>query len=188
MGRRVEWREDESHIITVTPVAKGLVRPSLVALVLAVLVQEGSFHWHFVHHHEALFLLVLVGPVVVVVATRTWRWRSHKIQVTSQRVIVEGGVANHFRTSVELADVYATRVDQRVSERLSRRGTVLLETGVGTFYLGRVRHPAALCRLIDRERRVFQVERVPLDTVFEFDDPSSHDYEVNPRRRWGHQA
>lgn len=187
MSRRVEWREGETIVVTVTPVAHGVVRPAFFALMISVLVQWGAFHSDYLHHHEALFLLVLVGPALLVVATRSWRWRSHKIQVTSLRIIIEGGVANHFRSSVELPDVVATRVDQRVRDRLTRRGTVLLETAAGTFHVGRVRHPAALCRLIDRERHPFADRSVPLDTVFEFDDPSTHDYEVDPRRRWGRQ-
>ncbi len=183
----MEWRENEERIITVTPVAIGIVRPALVAVVLAVLVQIGSFHVSFIHRHEAWFLLLLVGPALVIVATRTWRWRSHKIHLTTQRLTVEGGVARHYRRSVELIDVFATRGDQRVSERISRRGSVILETAGGPFFVGRVRHPSALCRLIERERSTHHSDRVPLDTVFEFDDPSSHDYEVNPRRRWGHR-
>jgi len=182
----MQWREDEVRIVSVTPVAVGLVRPALTALALAVLVQIGSFHVSFIHHHEAWFLLVLVGPALVIVATRTWRWRSHKIHLTNERLTVEGGVVRHYRSAVELADVYATRVDQRVHERLSRRGTVVLETAGGTFLVGRVRHPSALCRLIERERASHHDDRVPFDTVFEFDDPSSHDFHVDPRRRWGH--
>lgn len=183
----MEWRESETLVVSVTPVARGIVRPAIVALTFAVLVQWGAFHWRYLHHHEALFLLILVGPALVLVATRTWRWRSHKIQVTNQRIIVEGGVANHFRSTVELTDVVATRVEQRVRERITRRGTVLLETSAGMFPVGRVRHPAALGRLIDRERHPYHESSLPLDTVFEFDDPSTHDYEVHPRRRWGHQ-
>ncbi len=183
----MQWRESEKRVITVTPVARGLVRPALVAVTLAVLVQWAAFHSHYVHHHEALFLLILVGPALVVVATRTWRWRSHKVHVTSERIVVEGGVTRHFRSSIELGDVFAMRVEQRIRERLARHGTVLLETAAGTFPVGRVRHPEALCRLVDRERAAHHSERVPFDTVFEYDDPSSHDYEVNPRRRWGHR-
>jgi len=187
MGRRIEWREDEEVVVTITPVARGVIRPALLAVALGVGVQFGAFHVGFVHHHEATMLLVLVGPALLLVATRTWRWRSHKIQVTTQRIIVEGGVAHHFRTSVELPDVVATHVEQRVRERLTKRGTVLLETAAGTFLVGRVRHPDALCRLIDRERHPYAEAPVPYDTVFEFDDPSSHDYEIDPRRRWGHR-
>jgi len=181
----MQWREGEDRIISVTPVAVGLVRPAVTAVVLAVLVQFGSFHATFIHHHEAWFLLALAGPALVLVATRSWRWRSHKIHLTNERLTVEGGVVRHYRSSVELVDVYATRVDQRVHERLSRRGTVVLETAGGTFFVGRVRHPSALCRLIERERAVHHTDHVPFDTVFDYDDPSLHDVDVKPRRRWG---
>ena len=155
---------------------------TLLAVAAAVLVQLGALHWHLIHRHEALLLLVLVGPPLLVVATRTWRWRSHKIHVTSERVIVEGGVARRFRTSVELREVVAIRVEQGLRQRISRRGDVYLETSAGTFHVGRVRHPAAFARLVDKERLNYRSDRLPFDTVFEFEDPSRRDFEVNPRR------
>jgi uncharacterized membrane protein YdbT with pleckstrin-like domain len=182
------WRDGEEQVIVVTPVAKGLFRPVLSLVTAVVLVQFGAVHVHFIHHHEMLFLLVLAGPCLVVVLTRTWRWRSYKVRVTDERVIVEGGVARHFRSSVELRDVIATRVEQGVAERLLRRGRVRLETSVGALDVGRVRYPAALCRVIDAQRARFHAAGVPLDTVFEFEHPDPHDYVINPdnrrERRW----
>jgi len=68
----MQWRDNEERIITVTPVAKGLVRPALAAVVLAILVQLGSFHASFIHRHEAWFLLVLVGPYGIVGAAAAY--------------------------------------------------------------------------------------------------------------------
>jgi hypothetical protein len=48
-----------------------------------------------------------------------------------------------------------------------------------------VRHPAALCRLIDLQRANFRSDDVPLDTVFEYEHPDPHDYFVNPLRACG---
>jgi uncharacterized membrane protein YdbT with pleckstrin-like domain len=119
----------------------------------------------------------------VVFLTRTWRWRSYKVRVTNERIIVEGGVAHRFRSSVELRDVMSSRVEQRITDRLLQRGGVLLETEAGTMDIGRVRHPAALCRMIDLQRSNFRSEGVPFDTIFEFEHPDPHDYVVNPPRR-----
>jgi membrane protein YdbS with pleckstrin-like domain len=181
MGRRLVWRDGEENLITVTPVAEGLFRPFLSLVTAVALVQYGAGHYKFVHQHELVLLLILAGPCLLVFVTRTWRWRSHKVRVTNERVIVEGGVARHCRSSIDLADVYASRVHQRVTERLMRRGSVWLETPAGTMDIGRVRQPAALCRLIDLQRVSFRNDAVPLDTIFEYEHPDPHDYSVNPR-------
>ena len=66
-----------------------------------------------------------------------------------------------------------TRVDQRVSERLARRGFVHLDTLGSSIPVGLVRHPGALCRLIDAERLRSDDSTFPLDTVFTYDDPTA---------------
>ena len=164
-----KWRDDEVTVISVTPLAEGVIAPLLVLVAALVLVFEGAAHFHFLRVIEGWLALVVVAPVGLVALTRTWRWRSHKVHVTSQRVLLEGGALRHWRSSIELRDVLATRVDQRVSERLARRGVVVLETRLGPVSLGRVRHPGALCRMIDAERS-HESESLPLDTVFTFEE------------------
>jgi membrane protein YdbS with pleckstrin-like domain len=178
-------REGEVKIISVTPVARGLVRPILVGIVMLALVLFGAKHVHFIHHHEMLLGLIFAGPFALVALTRTWRWRSHKVHVTNERVVVEGGVLHHQRSTVDLRDVVALRVDQRVSERLTRRGLIVLETNVGSILIGKLRHPGALVRLIEAERANNQIDPVPFDTVFGYEDPEPFDYEVRPRRQRG---
>ncbi len=176
-------RDGEVRIISVTPVARGLWRPVLATIAAVALVVVGASHVHIVHQHETLIGLLLVGPFGLVALTRAGRWRSHKVHVTNLRIVLEGGVLHHHRSSVELRDVVATRVDQRVSERLTRKGIVLLETAAGPVVIDHVRHPAALCRLIDAERTGSASGPLPLDTVFTFEEPDPFDYEVRPRRR-----
>ncbi len=178
-------REGEVRIISVTPVARGIVRPCLVGVVLLALVIFGGQHVHFIHQHEMVIGLILAGPFAVVALTRTWRWRSHKVHVTNERIVIEGGVLRHQRSTVDLRDVVALRVDQRVSERLTRRGLVVLETNAGSIMIGKLRHPGALVRLIDAERANNQEDPVPFDTVFGYEEPEPFDYGVRPRR-WGH--
>jgi membrane protein YdbS with pleckstrin-like domain len=177
------WREGEESLITVTPVAEGLFRPLLSLVTAVALVQYGAGHVKFVHHHEFVLVVVLAGPCLLVFLTRAWRWQSYKVRVTNERIIVEGGVVRHFRSSIDLDDVIATRVAQSFTERLTRRGNVWLETSAGTMDVGRVRHPAALCRIIDLQRSGFRNDSVPLDTIFEYENPDPHDYFVNPRTR-----
>ncbi len=173
----MKWREGEVSVISVTPVATGVVRPFALLVLASIAIGEGASHLRVVHDVESWLALVVLVPIVVVLLTRTWRWRSHKIHVTNQRVALEGGVLRHWRTSVEWRDVLATRVDQRVSERLARRGVVVLETGLGPVAIGRVRHPDALCRLIDAERNVAATAKLS-DTIFGFDEPYRSDFNI----------
>ena len=152
MSRRLVMREGEVRVISVTPIVKGVIRPMLYTVAVAALIIVGAQHLHLVHRYEAVLLWVVVGPFAALTLTRVWRWRSHKVRVTNQRVIVEGGVLHHWRSMIELRDVVATHIDQRVSERLVRRGRLWLETTGGAFLVGTVRHPGALLRLIDAER------------------------------------
>jgi Bacterial PH domain len=180
-------REDEVRVISVTPVGRGLVRPVLYVIAAAAAVQYSSWHVRVVREQRPWLLLFLVGPGLVLLATRSWRWRSHKIHVTNQRVIVEGGVAHHFRSFYELRDVVATRVEQRFAERIVRRGSILIDTVAGPVRLGRVRHPAALARLVDRERSLRPVDTIPLDTVFPFPQTPPTDYRDAHRGRRSHR-
>jgi membrane protein YdbS with pleckstrin-like domain len=169
-------------VISVTPVARGLARPVLSLVTAVVLVHYGA-RLNLIHEHEPLLMLVVAGPCLLVVLTRLWRWRSHKIRVTSERVIVEGGVLRHYRSLVELRDVIAIRVEQRFVERVARRGSVILETSAGPLDVGRVHHPAALCRLIEAERAGNQQIDLPLDTVFEYGQPDPYGFEVSAPER-----
>jgi hypothetical protein len=105
------------------------------------------------------------------------------VHVTNERILVEGGVLHHQRSAVELDDIAAMRIDQRMSERLTRRGVIYLETVAGTISIGKLRHPGALCRLIDAERLNAQTIPVEYDTEFSYDEPEPFDYEVQPHYR-----
>jgi len=185
MAKAPILRDGEAQVITVTPVSWGIARPLLSAILVLALVIEGSAHVHILHLAFWWLLVVLVAPFAVVTLTRIWRWRSHKIHVTNQRVLTEAGVLSRQKSMIELRDVTATRVDQSFFERIIRRGHVTLETSGGPIPLGRVRHPGALCRIIDTERFARPVQPLPYDTVFAFDEPSTDEFEVrpNPRRR-----
>lgn len=153
MSRRVRLEDGENLVISVTPVSRGLVVPAVVLVIVETLVGWLATKWSGLHHDEPVALLIVGVLPVLVLLTRTWRWRSHKIIVTTQRMVLEGGVLGRHSTEVNLIDVIATHADQSFAERLRRRGTVELETPLGTVMVGPVRHPAALRRLVDRSRR-----------------------------------
>jgi membrane protein YdbS with pleckstrin-like domain len=180
VGRRLTTSDGERHVISVTPVARGVAGPIVVAVGAVVVVQLASHYLAVARAHHGLLALFLVGPCLVVVATRVWRWRSHKVHVTSAHVIVEGGVVHHSSVVYDLRDVVATRAEQHVLERLTRRGSVVLELASGSVYVGRVRHPKALCRVIDHERATFHHGSYPLDTVFDVGVTPPTPYWVDP--------
>ena len=177
------------RVVSVTPVGRGLARPMLALVTAIVLVQYGANRYALVHHHRVVLGVLLAGPCALLVATRLWQWRSHKIHVTSQRIVVEGGAVRHHSRSMEFSDILATRVEQRFSERLSRRGELYVETLAGSQYLGRVRHPGALARLVDRERARRIHDEANQGTDFHFEamaPPGFYDPEPppEPRSEW----
>jgi membrane protein YdbS with pleckstrin-like domain len=187
MSRHELWREGEVRVISVTPVSRGVIRPFLITVTTLALIIEAAARYSFIHRAEEWLIILFVLPLAAVTLTRTWRWRSHKVHVTNERVIIEGGVMRHQRTAIEMRDVIATRVDQRMSERLTRRGYVYVETVVGPVLLGQVRHPGALCRLIDAER-LGESQTDSFDTIYTYEDDQPYQFEVQPdqwqRRRY----
>ncbi len=138
--------------MSVTPVARGVLGPLIVtAAALTGLVLIANT-WSWPRHHAVLLSLVVIIPAAVL-GGRLLRWQSHKIVVTSQRIIERGGVLRRRLVSFELIDIHATHLDQRLLERMARRGFVVLEMGGGTVVLERVRRPDALLRVIDHQRQ-----------------------------------
>ncbi|MCU1363429.1 MAG: hypothetical protein JWM55_1257 [Acidimicrobiaceae bacterium] len=182
MSRRVLWREGEVRVISVTPVSRGVIRPALITVTTLALIVEASSRYSLIHRAGDWLIVLFVLPLAGVTLTRTWRWRSHKLHVTSERLVVEGGVMSHQRASVELRDVIATRVNQGMSDRLTRRGYVYVETMAGPVLLGQMRHPEALCRLIDSERLGGENQSDPFDTIYTYEDDEPDRFEVQPER------
>jgi len=140
-------------VITVTPVAWGLSSPGIITATLGGLVWWAAQHVHFVHRYEAVILAIVAGPAALVLGTRTWRWRSHHIRLTTLDIRSEGGILRRREQRINLADIVTTSIDRRGLDRLRRTGVVTLHTATAEFVLGALRHPDALVRLIDAERR-----------------------------------
>lgn len=139
-------------MVSVTPVSRGVVRPAIFVLAMAASVRYAVDSLHGLNRYQSVMDVVFVGPALLLLATRVWRWRAQKIHVTSQRLVVEYGVARRVRSSVELRDVLVVRSQQGLGTRLIGRGDVVVETMAGPWLVGTIRHPAALVRLIEAER------------------------------------
>ena len=167
MSRRPPLQRDEQLIVSVTPTPWGLTAPFVVFLLALGLVIEGGLHFHLIHRYEPEVLAVLAGPPTLVLATRVWRWRSHKIHVTSDQLITEAGALKHVVIPTSLDDIVTVEVEQRFNERLRRRGVVRVVTRTDTAILGPVRHPDALARIIEQARRKRHPSSLAYDTIFE---------------------
>lgn len=175
--------------MSVTPISRGLIGPSVTSLVVIAAIWASAATWTWADQNAAALSIVLVGPCGVVLGGRLWRWRSHKIVVTNQRIIQYGGVARRHSSGIDLIDVTVTRTDQRWFERLTRRGAVIVETPAGSFVLERVRRPDSLARVIDHQRvQLRRVDEIRLDRAQELSDAlaagllSNDEYD----RRWRH--
>ena len=188
MSRRVLWREGEVRVISVTPVSRGVIRPFLLTVTTLALDCRGGVALLLGHRAEDWLVVVLVLAVRAVTLTRTWRWRSHKVHVTNERMIIEGGVLRHYRTSIELRDVLGTRVDQRVSERFTRRGFVTSRRGGLSFPLGHVVIPVRSAASSTPSASAATSSTFPLDTIYTYEDPEPYQFEMQPdqwqRRRY----
>ncbi len=148
-------------VITVTPVAWGLSSPGVITAALGGLVWWAAQHVHFVHRYEAVILAIVAGPAALVLGTRTWRWRSHQIRLTTLDIRSEGGILRRRDERIDLADIVATTIDRRGLDRLRRTGVVTVHTATTELALGPLRHPDALVRLIDAERRSLSQSKRP---------------------------
>ncbi len=170
-------RDGEQRVVSVTPVSRGVLRPTVLVFAMAASVRYAADSLHGLDRYQGLLYLLFVGPVLVLVATRVWRWRAQKIHVTSQRLVVEYGATRRVRSSVELRDVIVVRSQRGLGARLSGHGDVVDETVAGPWLVGTIRHPAALVRLIEAER-----SRRP-------DSPWGYDDVVEPSFPWtGHDV
>lgn len=180
MSKRFVLPDDEQVIVTVTPTPQGLRGPTVLLILAVGAVVATSQKVSFAHRHEALLLGVLVTWPALVVLTRTWRWRSKKIVLTTHHVLMRQGVLSQRTTLVALDDIVALEVGQRLHERLRRRGVVEITAKSGTLLLGPVRHPDALARVIEQTRHHDRATPVSYSAIFE---PTIPPVQFQPWRR-----
>jgi hypothetical protein len=138
-------------VVSVAPLPDGLWAPLIVTTLLVVGLVAVSETWTWPAHHDGALSIIVVLPAIVLGA-RLWRWRSQRLVVTTERVLESSGIVNHHVVAVELREVTASWVQQRFVDRVTRRGSVILESPHSAIVLGRLRHPDALQRVIDYQR------------------------------------
>ncbi len=180
--KKSDWLEDEIHIVSVNPVPFGLTGPALSLLSFAALLVAGYESLAFVRQHLPFIALVILGPSALVILTRTWRWRAHRITVTSHRVQISHGTLRRKTDSVYFDFVVGVFTQRRVRDRLVRRGGVTIETQQGPLYLGTFRHPDSLVRVIQHQRDAYSRDAIPLDTTFDFEMPAPYTPRLVRRR------
>lgn len=180
--KRIDWQDEEIFLLSVGPVPFGLLGP-LFSLALALfLFVTGMRYVSLVKEHAMIFGAILLLPTSFVVATRAWRWKSHRVVITSMRVVVRSGVLRRRLVTVYYDRLLGVHSQRRVRDRLVRQGGVTLETDEGPMYLGRFRHPDSLIRMIQHQRDAFARDSIPLDTTFDFEMPSPYAPKVIRRR------
>jgi len=145
-------RTDEFVVIMVRPLPRGFVGPLSLVAVVAGLLYLAASSWHWFRVASPLIAVVALGPPLLVVLVRTWRWWVRQIYVTNQRIVFGNGLRRRQRSSIELAHVISTHVARSWSDRLGRRGAVVLTTREQEWSLDRLRRPEVLRRIIEHQR------------------------------------
>jgi hypothetical protein len=169
--RKTDWREDEILILALTPVPSGLFGPVLSLLAMAGLLLEGVRSVNYVHRHQVLIAVVVLGPTALLVLTRVWRWRSRRVTVTSHRVNSTHGPLRRHSESLYFDSLVGVHTQRKFWDRLTRRGEVWIDGHDGSVRLGRFRHPDSLVRVIQHQRDSFSRDSIPLNTTFDFEMP-----------------
>ncbi len=167
VSRRFAVGNGERVVVSVTPSAWGVRVPAVAVLVAVTTVVGAGLKISLVHHYESEVLVALVGPPTLWWATRIARWRSHKIYVTSEQVVVEGGVLHRESFRVPIDSLVTVEVRQRLHQRVRRQGIIELVTTHDTVTLGPVHHPDALARVIEQQRRSQRPFRTSYGAIFE---------------------
>jgi membrane protein YdbS with pleckstrin-like domain len=144
-------RADEAIVVSVSPIPEGLFIPALIVAAEFASLVISSNRWTWVHHHQWWLALAIV-PAAFVLAARALRWRSHRLTITTQRVIEQRGVLHQRRSAIELADIRSLEVSRGLLDKLVRRGTVNVSLDQTIVALRRLRHPEVIARVIDHVR------------------------------------
>jgi len=180
--KKSDWLDDEVHIVSVNPVPFGLAGPVLSFAAFVSLLVAGYESFGLVRQHIFPVALVVLGPTALVIATRTWRWQSHRVTVTSHRIVISRGTIRRRDEFVPLEFLVGVHTQRRLRDRLARRGGVTIETHQGPLFLGYFRHPDSLVRVIQHQRDAFARDSIPLDTSFDFEMPQPYSPRIVRRR------
>ena len=95
---------------------------------------------------------VVIGLPLWWLLARWMRWRSRSVSLTNERVVVSNGSLRKKSEQVRLMRIIEVHLIQGVTDRLLRRGDVILEVDDGPpLAVEHLRHPEAFQRVVLRE-------------------------------------
>lgn len=144
MRRKYPERPPEHVLIETRPHWRGLVRPSLVAIIGAGIAGlAGGFAELQAPGGDAgeafplivAVISVLYALLVLRFTVLPWmRWRSQIFLVTDQRLVGRSGILSKNRFEMPLGRVGAVQYRHTVSDRVFGTGTLIVETATGDYF------------------------------------------------------
>ena len=144
---RLPFRPDrppEHVLIETRPHWRGLVRPSLVAVIGAGIaglaggfaeLQAPAYDGGDTFTPIILVIAVLYLLVVLRFTVVPWmRWRSQVFVVTDQRLVGRSGIVSKNRFEMPLGRVNAVQYRHTMSDRVFGTGTLIVETATGDYF------------------------------------------------------
>ena len=144
---------DEEIIVEVRSHRGSLVAPScllLAACAGAIWLVVYATSWPKLGREIAAG--VVIGLPLWWLLARWMRWRSRSVSLTNERVVVSNGSLRKKSEQVRLMRIIEVHLIQGVTDRLLRRGDVILEVDDGPpLAVEHLRHPEAFQRVVLRE-------------------------------------
>lgn len=144
---------DEEIIVEVRSHRGALVAPScllLAACAGAIWLVVFASSWPKLGREIAAG--VLIGLPLWWLVARWMRWRSRSVSLTNERVVVSNGSLRKKSEQVRLLRIIEVHLIQGMTDRLLRRGDVILEVDDGSpLAVERLRHPEAFQRVVLRQ-------------------------------------
>ena len=144
---------DEEIIVEVRSHRGSLVAPScllLTACAGAIWLVVYATSWPKLGREIAAG--VVIGLPLWWLLARWMRWRSRSVSLTNERVVVSNGSLRKKSEQVRLMRIIEVHLIQGVTDRLLRRGDVILEVDDGPpLAVEHLRHPEAFQRVVLRE-------------------------------------
>ena len=144
---------DEEIIVEVRSHRGSLVAPScllLAACAGAIWLVAYATSWPKLGREIAAG--VVIGLPLWWLIARWARWRSRSVSLTNERIVVSNGSFRKKSEQVRLMRIIEVHLLQGVTDRLLRRGDVILEVDDGPpLAVEHLRHPEAFQRVVLRE-------------------------------------
>ncbi len=144
---------DEEIIVEVRSHRGSLVAPScllLAACAGAIWLVVYATSWPKLGREIAAG--VVIGLPLWWLLARWMRWRSRSVSLTNERVVVSNGSLRKKSEQVRLMRIIEVHLIQGVTDRLLRRGDVILEVDDGPpLAVEHLRHPEAFQRVVLRQ-------------------------------------